>query len=275
MKRIELNDVIETIPNHCFASCTNLNEVIIGKKVKSIYRNAFDNCMRLYEIDIPENVKTIGESAFSRCFNLVKVIINTDTKDIDYRLFNFCTKIRIFSSPFMEKNSNISLEEDSSVVCNYGVFRIFNVLTTSQARLIEEDGYLFLETINDNKYYLIGCLKEESEIVLPISINKKSYEIARYAFNYIKNINKITIESGVTRICPYAFANCTNLEEVRIAPSVTSIGEFIFANCHKIKNLYYSDTKAKWKNIEFMDKWNYRDNYNSAVRVIHTINGDL
>ena len=51
------------------------------------------------------------------------------------------------------------------------------------------------------------------------------------AFEYCKNITKVTFEDGMTKIPNYIMEDCTGLKEIIIPDSVTMIGECAFKNC--------------------------------------------
>ena len=55
--------------------------------------------------------------------------------------------------------------------------------------------------------------------------------------DYLRQIQTVTIENGVTNIGAYAFCDCTNLKSVTIPEGVTSIGESAFYNCRYLTSV--------------------------------------
>ena len=69
-----------------------------------------------------------------------------------------------------------------------------------------------------------------SAVEIP-SYSGVSVQIAQDAFTKCKNLNSVTIGSGVTSIGDDAFSDCSGLTSVTIPDSVTSIGSSAFYNC--------------------------------------------
>ena len=55
--------------------------------------------------------------------------------------------------------------------------------------------------------------------------------------DFLKEIKKVTIESGVTDVGEFAFYLCDNLTNVKIADSVTVIGDAAFHWCEKLSGI--------------------------------------
>ena len=63
-------------------------------------------------------------------------------------------------------------------------------------------------------------------------------EIGDYAFKDMKNLQKVTINSGVlTSIGAHAFDNCKNLKEINLPDTLTHMGVYAFARCGKIEKI--------------------------------------
>ncbi len=195
-----------------------------GSVCESIGMAAFAHCTSLTSITIPNSVTAIGNYAFDDCYKLVEV----------YNL----------SSLIIELGS-----ENNGYVGYYA-----KVVYTS----LEEKS--ILETVNDyifmtreDKYYLMGYVGEEKELILPDNYNGSNYEIYKYSFYERDDITKINIPYGVTAIGYKAFLGCKSLTSISIPNSVTSIGYDAFDATFqhpKSQEVHISDI-VSWCNISF------------------------
>ena len=121
LKRVEIQGA-EEIEAFSFASCHELQEVIIADSVKKIGDNAFDGCCnlgkchlpasitkinpdtflyctKLEEITIPEGVNTICSSAFENCRRLIRLHIPQSLRSIDDSAFCSCAALEHIDLP--------------------------------------------------------------------------------------------------------------------------------------------------------------------------------
>lgn len=66
----------ETITEYAFEGCSNLREVILSEKLKTVGNCVFRNCVSLSLIDIPGSVETLGRWVFENCGNLQSVVLH-------------------------------------------------------------------------------------------------------------------------------------------------------------------------------------------------------
>lgn len=92
MESISIPDKVSTINEYCFAYCSNLTAVAIGKSVTSIKDDAFLGCKALKSINIPDNVLVIGDYVF-RDSGLTEAIIGSGITSIGLESFDDCSKI--------------------------------------------------------------------------------------------------------------------------------------------------------------------------------------
>ena len=109
---------------------------------------------------------------------------------------------------------------------------------------IEQDGYLFFVSEENDLYLLCGYSGDESVLTLPESINGHSYSIYDYAFMGNTNITELTVSDGVVGIGEQAFASCTNLSKVYIGKDVSIIEEKAFSLCSALVSAEFSDVEG-------------------------------
>ena len=91
IKKVVLNEGLETISSRAFRSTSALEEVVISSTVKTIEDNAFQKSA-IKTITIPATVETIGETAFGA--SLVETVIFEGDTSIQGFAFRGCTKLR-------------------------------------------------------------------------------------------------------------------------------------------------------------------------------------
>ena len=74
-------------------SRNNLTGVKIGNIVTTIGNSAFLSCSNLPSVIIPDSVTSIGNSAFERCVGLTSVTIGNSVTSINRALFYLCTSL--------------------------------------------------------------------------------------------------------------------------------------------------------------------------------------
>lgn len=94
MKKIIIDEGVETIDDEAFYGRNDIVEVIIPKSVEYINAYAFANCANLNNIVIEGDV-FIGEHAFENCENLIEVSIKGKINDVCMDSFLKCKNFRI------------------------------------------------------------------------------------------------------------------------------------------------------------------------------------
>ena len=92
----ECPDSITRIGNEAFQNCSNLESVVLSKKLEKIGESAFENCTKLTEVELPETLKVMENNyyggSFSGCKNMKKVNI-PKTLEQGYLAFKNCSSL--------------------------------------------------------------------------------------------------------------------------------------------------------------------------------------
>lgn len=91
IKKVTLNNVIDTVDTAEFKGCKKLTTVIFGKKCRYLIDEAFSGCTSLKSITIPAKVRVIESEVFSGCTKLALVKVNSKVK-VRKNAFKGCKK---------------------------------------------------------------------------------------------------------------------------------------------------------------------------------------
>ena len=91
--------VMGTIGNNGYVYCNMLQDVSIGKNVKSIGNYAFQYCHSIASITIPDGVTSIGSNAFSSCYSLASATIPDGVTSIGNNAFSTCYSLASVTIP--------------------------------------------------------------------------------------------------------------------------------------------------------------------------------
>lgn len=119
------------IGQHAFAECQNIETLIIGKNVTTIYQNAFYNNKALKEVVIPDNITSIGSSAFEGCKSLEKVELGNGLKSLSSSLFSGCSSLSSITIP----NNIVSIEDYAFFGCSDLADITFEAAETSDSKV--------------------------------------------------------------------------------------------------------------------------------------------
>lgn len=244
IKSVVISDGVTSIGRCAFYLCSSLSSVTLPDSIMSICGQAFQGCRTLMSITIPAKVTTIENDAFKYCYRLVEVI-NHSSLDLSNTQQFGLTYIAWYSLEVHSGESKLSVVND----------------------------YVFYPLTND-KIYLVHYSGDATSLVLPSNYNGERYEIHKYAFCYMSNLESVSIPNGidflasssfiycsslksvvipdsVTDIKDYAFYYCTSLESIAIPDSVTYIGNYAFNNCTALKSISIPDSVDSINNGTF------------------------
>lgn len=96
---IIIPDIIKSISNFAFGSCTELTSIIIPDSVESIGIGVFSECTGLTSVIIPDSVAIIDEMAFSECTSLTSITIPDSVTTIGCTAFYGCKSLESVTIP--------------------------------------------------------------------------------------------------------------------------------------------------------------------------------
>ncbi|MGN1133448.1 MAG: leucine-rich repeat domain-containing protein, partial [Oscillospiraceae bacterium] len=205
-----LPSTLKAIPNNCFANCSSLKYVNPDKSGETVV-NKF-----------PEGLETIGASAFrygdNACPIEGEVVFPSTLKSIgDYAFYAWSSNYRtnkITSIKFTEGTESLTIGNQAfQYSTSLEKFEFPNTLTSTP-------------TLGGSIFY--GCSKL-TEINIPGCFGTfKNNSIFNGA-----NIQKITLEEGITAVEANAFPN--TLVEVILPSTLKAIPNNCFANCSSLK----------------------------------------
>ena len=247
---------VTSIDMYAFNYCTDLTDITIPDKIKSIDRTAFDGCKN-FKLIYADGFGSINSNKVIPNCPLAEIVIPASVISIDSSAFNYCD------------TEKITVDENNSVYNNNG-----NCLIETQTKklifgckdsVIPTDGSV--TSIGDYAFYRCNGLKS-------ITIPEVVTEIGKYAFSYCSNLETMTLPfigqncssqtylgsvfgassyeknskyvpaslknitvTGITNIPENAFYNCSNIKSIKISDSVTTIGEKAFYNCKKLDSI--------------------------------------
>ena len=99
LELVVLPNSINSIGNRAFSFCKKLYSINLGSNLSVIGQFSFSNCESLTSIRIPGSVNTIDVCAFYNCFNLVSAEICDGVQYIGQESFENCTSLTSISIP--------------------------------------------------------------------------------------------------------------------------------------------------------------------------------
>ena len=233
------DDVVTSIGNSTFSSCSRLTSVTIPDSVTSIGSAAFYRCTSLTSVTIPDSVTSIGRQAFYACTSLKSITIPDSVTSIGDLAFQDCTSLTSVTIP----DSVTSIGSTAFCDCTSLIsVTIGNSVTSIGDLAFQDCTSLTSVTIGNGVtkiggYAFYGCTSLTS-VTIPESVTS----IGERAFSGCTSLISVTIGNSVTSIGMAAFYYCTSLTSVTIPDSVTSIGSSAFCDCTSLTSVYCKPT---------------------------------
>lgn len=176
-KNTTLPSTVQTIGNHAFEGCYQLESIQIPEGVEKISICGFAKCFNLKNINLPESLRHIGIAAFDGCESLRSIFISKNVNQIEFIPWSNCSNL---SEIVVDKNNSTFDSRDNC-----------NAIVRTQ-----------------NNTLIAGC----SQTIIPSSVIR----IGSNAFTGIINMTHIDIPEGITEISPAAFNGCTSLVSINV-----------------------------------------------------------
>ena len=257
---VELPDSVVNIQDNAFYGCDALASMVIPENVESIGQSCFESCTALTEFIIPDNVTTLGRYAFCGCTALEQVTLSSQITKLDEHAFTRCTALKnivipasvtvvsgwafsscgtIDSVKFMDDAPRISTTAfmETTATCYYPAGND----TWTEDKLENYEGTLTWvsyepEIVTDGTCgESVTWHYDKATATLTISGTGAMEEYSNRSLPYWSEeeypIEKVVVESGVTRIGGFAFGGIQTLKEAVLPDTVESIGQQAFVQC--------------------------------------------
>lgn len=253
---IEFPESVEVIGERAFASCTALDELVLGKNVREIGQQAFQLCSQLTSVTFNDKLQSIGIQAFSSCSKIKALEIPDNVTSISSMAFDYCSGIT-------------SIKVGAGVTeLSSGVFSGCSALTDIQ----------FSEGLKIVGESSLSMCRSLSTLTFPESVEK----IEESAFWGCYGLKELHFGSNLKSIAATAFLNVEDFTDIYITapepPAVEQNTFYVFkATIHVPKaslNLYKENAIwgkfAKIVQIEPIEQTKFDVEENGIKYVIDT-----
>lgn len=209
-----------------------------------ICEHEYENRTDIERVEIINSVKTIGAYAFAGCTSLREINIPDSMKTIGKFAFKGCVSLkqmwipgntRIAESAFDGTRFTCFTSIDDNGINSEGIFEIRNGV------LMKYSGKDACVTIPDGVKaigsHAFSLLKELESVTLPSGVHM----IANSAF-FGSGLRSITLPGSIRIIGSEAFACCRQLESVILNDGLTELGESAFMQCESLKSITVPDS---------------------------------
>ena len=254
------------VPDGMLNLCAKLTTVIFEGDITRIGAQAFLGCDALTSFTIPDTVTTIGDGAFSNCKNLETITLtsNANITEVSNYLFHGCDKLTDITIPASvtkigeyafyscESLHNITIPEKVTTIGAHafqGCNSLSSITINGAVKTIQNEAFYSctslesitipdsVTTIGESAFALSGL----TSFAIPNNVTS----LGDNTFSRCKNLNSITIGTGVPSIPRKAFEFCSSLESITIPGNVNTIGDYAFLNCTSLSSITLNDGLQK------------------------------
>ena len=223
---------------------SNVQKATLEKGITSIPRNLFHKNTTLTQVTIPDTVTKIEEFAFAECGNLESVSLSDNVNQIGEYAFAK-TGIKEISMPdsileigdYVFANTKLTELKLPKNLTHLG--RCVLSGNTGVTEIVIQKTLITVGAEWGNILAGDGPFHESN--VQKATLEKGITSIPRNLFHKNTTLTQVTIPDTVTKIEEFAFAECGNLESVSLPDNVNQIGEYVFAKTG-IKEINIPDT---------------------------------
>ena len=274
---------VTNVGDYAFEGCSSLKNIILSSNASwssvIIGEYAFAYCSSLTKMIIPFYWATIGKNAFEWCENLTTIGIDNHTNIGDYA-FSHCPISSIYmirnGSPFAGTISNnafsgvtadvyyfydyppyqnnvfggqFTYKKMSSGLIGYNAY--WNYDQANELLTISGEGELFKYT-GGSALPWMGQNSSSSYVsdIKTIVVEDGITVIPQYAFEYMGNVESVTLPNTLLKLYPNAFNDCKSLTKLVIPSSVEYVdGQWYWYRCPNLNDVYYVGTEQEWNNV--------------------------
>lgn len=223
LNNVVIGDGVTRIPGKLFMNCAGLKQIEISESVVEIGKYAFCST-GLEEVSIPKSVVTIGEYAFFNCEDLTTLYYNTTNCMSVNNLFEGCVSL-----------ANVYFGENVTKIPDYLLARCTGLKHIEIPNNIIEIGECAftgtgLTTVEiPNSITTIGMAAFNDCLDLAtVRFNAPNCNAGQNIFEGCETLSCVEFGDGVTKVPSYLLEFNSGLKEIKISESVTEIGEYAF-----------------------------------------------
>ena len=244
--RLDLSECdITEIPDGGLTGKTQLQELILPTKLKTIGKYAFQDCPYLTgKLDLPSGVTSIGNSAF-RGTSYTSVNLPNKLQAIgDSAFYNLPIKQKLIIPDGLTKIGDYAFADtqvsghaefpEGIIYLGEGAFR--NTLIDPVSLPDNPNGITSI-----SREVFQGCAKFDY-----IYIPRNFTEVSGYAFDGCSALTYVRLSPNLGILGEYAFQN-TQVEYIKVPSKVEVLSQGVFKNCRKLESL---SLPANLKNVE-------------------------
>ena len=275
MESFDFGNVLETMGDGAFGSCTGLQEARLPDTLKTLGANAFSGCTALRQLRIPSGLETVGET------------ITRDCKALEYNIYEGMQYLGDEENPYLlfmgradEARKDVRVHEDTRFVWPNITFVELEIESLYWGKSVESYWFNAFKLIGDLQYdYVLSsievspenpkyhsqnnCLIEtDTKILLHgcktsvIPADGSVTEIYMHAFNGVEELTQLIIPDAVEVIGGNAFVECAALEWLVIGSGVEFIDNDILIQANPDIVIFYMGTAEEWEQIKIVG-YNY------------------
>lgn len=173
VKKVIIEDGVDTIGEAAFYRCYSLEEVVLPDKMSYINSSAFNYCSELTSIKIPYGIPVIRRNTFYQCYRLKSVEISASVACIEQGAFGFCQSLKQLLVPATVE----TIETNAFLGCKD--LTLIGASGSKAETYANQDGFAFMEhehewdngdndnlscaDVNHVTYTCTGCFGTESQ----------------------------------------------------------------------------------------------------------------
>ncbi len=238
LKEVIIGDKVKTITTNAFKLCKNLENIEMSSHVEKIGAFAFAWCEKLEHINLPDGLENISISAFTFCTNLKKIVIPDSVTLIDDEAFSYCTSLEEVTLPknlnciYVSAFINCKSLTEIKIPASTEIIESLAFANCDSLKTVEfEDGALLKEISSGafSNCYQMTLINQEA------LANLKN--LGDRAFEVCSSITSFKLPEGLNHIGANAFKDCYSLSgEIKFPSTLKTLANEVFTNCIGIES---------------------------------------
>ena len=235
LQEVTIPAKVKVIKTNTFNDNMSIKKLVLNEGLESIESYAFYGCNNLPTVDIPSTVTSIefDRNAFGKCNHMTAMNVapdNTTYQSVDGIVYDKAGTSIIFAP--MELSAETLSFPAALTTIGDAAFKDNKKIKTLNLPAA-------LTTIGNDAFN--GCTSLESLIAPPALRN-----IGEYAFASCTSLSSVSLGEGLETIGASAFKGCSALEEFGLPASVTSVHWSALYNCSGLQRISVAPGSAHY-----------------------------